>query len=79
MEKSEVYIVIRWRIYLQSCKFLLRHITGKENIVSDWGIYPLANTEESDDLFHADFKSVLIDCDSMLKQVHDGRMFHHGP
>ena len=37
MEKSEVYIVIRWRIYLQSFLFLLRHISGRKNIVADWG------------------------------------------
>ena len=81
MEKSEVYIVIRWRIYLQSYMFLLRHISGKKNIVADWGtrMYALANAEESDNLFNADSKAVVIDCDSMLKQVHGGRMFHYGP
>ena len=37
MEQSEAYIVIPWRIYLQSFNMLLRHIPGKTNIVADWG------------------------------------------
>jgi len=36
MEKSEVTIVIRWRIYLPSFLFLLCHIKGKDNVVADW-------------------------------------------
>ena len=36
IEKSEVPIVIRWRIYLQSFQFLLRHIKGKDNALADW-------------------------------------------
>ena len=36
MEKSEVPIVIRWRVYLQSFQFLLRHIKGKDNVLADW-------------------------------------------
>ena len=36
IEKSEVPIVIRWRVYLQSFQFLLRHIKGKDNVVADW-------------------------------------------
>ena len=36
IEKSEVPIVIRWRIYLQSFQFLLRHLKGKDNVVADW-------------------------------------------
>ena len=34
MSKSEVPKIIRWRIYLQSYDFLLRHIKGKENTVA---------------------------------------------
>jgi len=37
IEKSEVPIVIRWRVYLQSFQFLLRHIKGKDNALADWG------------------------------------------
>jgi hypothetical protein len=36
MEASAVPKVIRWRIYLQSFNFLLRHIPGKQNQVADW-------------------------------------------
>ncbi len=36
IEASAVPKVIRWRIYLQSFSFLLRHIPGKHNIVADW-------------------------------------------
>ena len=36
MEASAVPKVIRWRIYLQSYSFMLRHIPGKQNVVADW-------------------------------------------
>ena len=36
MEASLVPKVIRWRIYLQSFNFMIRHIAGKENTVADW-------------------------------------------
>ena len=36
IEASEVPKVIRWRIYLQSFNFSLRHIKGKQNLVADW-------------------------------------------
>lgn len=36
IEASLVPKVIRWRIYLQSFSFLLRHIPGKHNAVADW-------------------------------------------
>ena len=51
MEQSEAYIVIRWRIYLQSFNMHLRHISGKKNIVADWEsrMYLLAaNSPEED-------------------------------
>jgi len=80
MEKSEVYIVVRWRIFLQSFMFLLRHISGKKNIVADWGtrMYLLA-TEEEEVLLDEVTVPVVSDSDDMLKQVHGGRMFHYGP
>ena len=48
MEGSEVYIVVRWRVYLQSFLMLLRHISGKKNVVADWGsrMYMLEDTTE---------------------------------
>lgn len=36
IEASEVPKVIRWRIFLQSFLFTLRHIKGKFNLVADW-------------------------------------------
>lgn len=36
IEASLVPKVIRWRIYLQSFRFLIRHIPGKQNAVADW-------------------------------------------
>ena len=36
LAKSEVPIIIRWRVYLQSFQHLLRHIPGKKNVVADW-------------------------------------------
>jgi hypothetical protein len=36
MEQSTVPKIIRWRAYLQSFSFMLRHIPGKQNIVADF-------------------------------------------
>ena len=36
IEKSEVPIIIRWRVYMQSFMLVLRHIKGKHNTVADW-------------------------------------------
>ena len=36
IEKSEVPIVVRWRVYLQSFVVYLRHISGAKNVVADW-------------------------------------------
>ena len=37
MEIHTAPIVIRWRIYLQSFHFMLRHIKGKDNVFADFG------------------------------------------
>ena len=36
IEKSEVPIVVRWRVYLQSFIMYVRHIPGTQNRVADW-------------------------------------------
>jgi len=36
IEKSEVPIVVRWRVYLQSFVMYVRHIPGTQNRVADW-------------------------------------------
>ncbi len=36
IEASVVPKVVRWRIYLQSFNFKIRHISGKRNLVADW-------------------------------------------
>ena len=36
IEKSEVPIVVRWRVYMQSFVMLVRHVSGAKNTVADW-------------------------------------------
>ena len=36
IEKSEVPIVVRWRVYMQSFIMYVRHIPGTQNRVADW-------------------------------------------
>jgi hypothetical protein len=36
MEQSGVPKIIRWRVYLQSFSFMIRHIAGKLNVAADW-------------------------------------------
>ena len=36
METSQVPIVVRWRVLLQSFNFVVRHIPGQQNTVADW-------------------------------------------
>lgn len=36
MEQSKVAKIIRWRLYLQTFRFKIKHIAGKKNLVADW-------------------------------------------
>jgi hypothetical protein len=36
LERSEVPKLIRWKLFLQSFTFILRHSRGAENVVADW-------------------------------------------
>ena len=47
IEKSQVPIVIRWRVYLQSFQIWLRNIPGKLNNVADWMSRMYPGTEEA--------------------------------
>ena len=85
IEASLVPKVIRWRVYLQSFNFLLRHIPGKQNTVADWLsradvishlVFYLCNAIEAEDLPQdADTKPTP---EVVLKTVHGGRMGHFG-
>ena len=48
MEKSEVPIVVRWRVYLQSFQHVLRKILGKHNTVADWASRLYSIPQEAD-------------------------------
>ena len=63
LENSVVPKVMRWRIYLSSFNFLIRHIPGKENRVADW----------QSRMYH--IKDGVSD---ILSRVHGKRMGHHG-
>lgn len=63
METSVVPKVMRWRIYLTSFNFLIKHIPGKLNVVADW----------QSRMYH-----VLDGVTEILTQVHGGRVGHHG-
>jgi hypothetical protein len=68
MEGSMVPKVIRWRMYLQSFDFLIRHIPGRSNSVADWQSRPgLAVISNS-----------LSTVDDLIARVHGGRAGHHG-
>ena len=49
MERSEVAILIRWRLYLQQFRFRIRHIEGKKNIAADTfsRLFPEAGNEDN--------------------------------
>jgi len=36
IEKSDVPIVVRWRVFLQSFVMFIRHVSGAKNTVADW-------------------------------------------
>jgi hypothetical protein len=61
MEASAVPKVIRWRIYLQSFTFMLRHIPGKQNLVADW-LSRAHATESSDVITPTDSAMQAIGC-----------------
>jgi hypothetical protein len=93
MEASIVPKIIRWRIYLQSFTFLLRHIPGTANTVADWQSRMLlllqddtliSTLEEEEEKGRVDSCSNLfglIEMDNVskvLSSIHGGRALHPG-
>ena len=84
IEASLVPKVIRWRVYLQSFNFLLRHIPGKQNTVADWLSRADVISHVLFFLCHAADETVDIaqngqsTPEDILKTVHGGRMGHFG-
>jgi hypothetical protein len=74
IENSQVPIVVRWRVLLQSYTFHVKHIPGKENKVADWlsRMYPLPLSEPLVPL--TDTPTLT----EMFRAVHGGRSLHHG-
>jgi hypothetical protein len=63
MERSVVPKVVRWRMFLSSFHFMIRHIPGKTNNVADW----------QSRMYHVKDK-----VSEILSKVHGGRTGHHG-
>jgi len=89
MEASLVPKIIRWRVFLQSFSFQIRHIAGKNNLVADYLSRMHEETEaevilaqiESSEPIIPDIEAEHvrnIDPDRLLFQVHGGRMGHLG-
>lgn len=47
IEQSTVPKIIRWRVYMQSFNFKVRHIPGKQNLFADWLSRSFQNAEDS--------------------------------
>ena len=77
MESSQVPIVVRWRVLLQSFIFEVRHIPGKDNTVADWlsRMYPPSiGLPSLNSLAATDLPNLL----EMFHSVHGHRSLHHG-
>jgi hypothetical protein len=79
---SEVPKIIRWRVYMQSFSFTIRHIKGALNTIADYlsRMYSSAesspvNTEERE-VEHS--ISTLQPYEEILKKIHGGRSGHWG-
>jgi hypothetical protein len=90
IEHSQVPIIVRWRLIMQSYNFLIRHIPGKMNKVADWlsrirdenklvddgtiTFAPLNNNDNVDELINVS----TLPIEDLLDTVHGGRNFHYG-
>ena len=73
MEASVSPIVVRWRVLIQSFKFMLRHIKGKDNVFADW-LTRMFNHLLCDMNVSEQYPNVK----AMFDEVHGGRNLHHG-
>ena len=70
MEASAVPKVIRWRVYLQSFSFTLRHIPGKQNIVADWLSRAHTNADDVHTLSSSSLDSLLFILSGRIYEIH---------
>jgi hypothetical protein len=87
MEASSVPKIIRWRVYLQSFQFLIRHIPGKDNCLADH-LSRSFPEEQNFSLINAvldpsiqnsgDRSSPVSNFSTLLPEVHNGRVGHFG-
>ena len=75
IESSQVPIVIRWRVLLQSYNFTIRHIKGTENTVADW-----LSRMYTEPVAHASLNIIdnMPTLQDMFHTVHGHRSLHHG-
>jgi hypothetical protein len=81
MEQSIVPKIIRWRAYLQSFQFLLRHIPGKDNVAADYlskAFNVIAASPASSSSTPSSNLSGHQTLDEMFRQVHNARWGHSG-
>jgi hypothetical protein len=83
MESSSVPKIIRWRVYLQSFQFLIRHIPGKDNCLADHLSRSFAE-EQNFSLLNATIQNPGItsspqpNFSPLLEKVHNARSGHLG-
>ena len=75
IESSQVPIVIRWRVLLQSYNFNIRHIKGTDNTVADW-LSRMHTVPPAHNLLNViEDKPTLQD---MFNTIHGQRSLHYG-
>ena len=81
LEKANVPKLIRWRLFLQSFSFLIRHIPGKDNVVADYLSRHFAvksKDNQQGTVAHISALAALPSEEEMFSAVHGGRNGHFG-
>jgi hypothetical protein len=87
LERSEVPKLIRWKLFLQSYIFILRHIRGAENIVADWqsrlyllqsAIFQVAEGQLFDMFAEEQLRAQFPTLDECIQSVHGSGSEAHG-